>query len=626
MTPRAFPVKPQALQVALWAGGAAAGALLLLSQAGLAQNGAQNTAQSGSTSGAEILASLPVADDVILKAMRDEMARSRQLRVTGGQDAPYFFSYDMTDSEDFHVVAVLGSPVSVSRRHVRNPGAEVRVGSYDFDNTGHILTGRYNGSRYDGNWPLDDNYSLLREGYWLLTDRTFKAAEESIGRKRASLKNAAASTTEQPPDFSKADAVVSLPKVAHKKIDDAAWTQRISKLSSVFEAYPEVLTSSVELQAIDGVTDLLNSEGTAIRYADRVNWLVARAETQAPDGMVLRDAVSIQSLDLDKLPPDADLRKQLSDVAEHVRDLVKAPVGEGFTGPVLFEPEAAAQLLAQMVGGNLYVPRKPMSDPGGRGPNFLPSEFETKIGSRVLPDWMDVTDDPSQSTWNGKSLVGYYQFDVEGVPPKPVAVIEKGILKSFLMTRQPVKGFAASNGHARLLGGYGASQAAMGNLFVKTSQPTPMADLKKRLIQLTQDRGKPYGLLVRKLNFPFAGTESELQALAAASRQSGGSTVPVSPPLLVYRVYPDGREELVRGLRFRGVSTRTLRDIVAASQETALFEFVNNAAPLAALGYGGYVAATSVVAPGLLFEELELEVPQEPLQKRAIVPPPNAGN
>jgi hypothetical protein len=353
--------------------------------------------------------------------------------------------------------------------------------------------------------------------------------------------------------------------------------------------------------------------------------VIARAEGQAADGMLLRDAVSIQALDSDKLPGDTDLRKQFTDVAEHVRDLVKAPVGESFTGPVLFEPQAAAQLLAQMLGDNLYVPRKPMSDPG-RNVNFLPSEFETKIGSRVLPDWMDAVDDPSQATWNGKPLAGYYQFDVEGVPPKPVAVIEKGVLKSFLMTRQPIKGFAASNGHARLLGGYGASRAAIGNLFVKTSQATPLEDLKKRMIQITQERSKPYGLLVRKLNYPYAGTELDLQALAQGSRQSGGSTVPLSPPVLIYRVYPDGREELVRGLRFRGVSTRALRDILAATQETALFEFVNNSAPLAFFGAGGYVAATSVVAPGLLLEEMELEVPQEQLQKRAVVPPPGTSS
>jgi hypothetical protein len=593
-------------------GGRTAGALLLVSRTGFGQ--APLAGQSGAFTLAQI------DDDVVLKAMRDEMERSRQLRVTGGEDAPYFFSYDLTDSDDFHVVATLGSPVSVTRQHERIPGAEVRVGSYEFDNTGHTTTGRYGGSRYDGNWPMDDNYALLREGYWLLTDRVFKTAEESIGRKRASLKNAAAQT-DKVPDFSKADAVVSLPKVAHKKIDDTAWTQRIARLSSVFGAYPEVLTSVVELQAVDGITYLLNSEGTAIRYADHISWVTARAEGQAPDGMLLRDALSVPSLDLEKLPAEADLRKQISDVADHVRDLVKAPAGESYTGPVLFEPQASAQLLAQMLGDNLYVPRRPLSDPG-RNVSFIPSEFETKVGSRVLPDWMDVTDDPSQANWNGKPLAGYYQFDLEGVPPKPVAVVQKGILKSFLMTRQPVKGFSASNGHARLLGNYGASRAAIANLFVKASQSTPLADLKKKLIQMTQDQSKPYGLLVRKLNYPFASPSADLSALAQASQQSGGSTRPLSPPVLIYRVYPDGREELVRGLRFRGVSSRALRDILAASQETALFEFVNNSAPLAFLDQSGYIAPASVIAPGLLFEEMELEFPQEQLQKRAIVPPP----
>lgn len=590
--------------------GQGAGAALLVARRGLAQDAVF------------VLAS--VDDDPILKAMRDEMQRSRELRIAGGSDAPYFFSYEFTDSNDFHAIATLGSLVDVQRRHLRVPDAEVRVGSYQLDNTGHVLSGRYNGSRYDGNWPEDDNYAALREGFWLLTDRTFKTAVESMGRKRASLKNTAASAAEQIPDFSKADPVVSLPKVSHKKIDETALSQRIAKVSSVFGEYPQVLASNLELQAIDGISYLLNSEGTAIRYADRINWIIARGEGQAADGMMVRDTISIQSLDVDKLPGEAELRTQAAQVAANVRDLAKAPAGESYIGPVLFEPIAAAQLLAQLLGDNLRVPRKPVSDPGGRAPNFVPSEFETKVGSRVMPEWFDVTDDPSQTTWNGKPLVGYYPFDLEGVPPKPVAVIEKGILKNFLMTRQPVRGFASSNGHARLQGSYGASAAAIGNLLVKASQGMPLADMKKRVVQMAMDRGKAYGFLVRKLNYPFSSGRTELLALIQANAQSGGSARPVSPPVLIYRVYPDGREELVRGLRFRGVSTRALRDIDAASQETALFDFINNAAPLALMDYGGYVAGTAVVSPGLLFEELELELPQEPLEKRPIVPPPSA--
>ncbi len=86
----------------------------------------------------------------------------------------------------------------------------------------------------------------------------------------------------------------------------------------------------------------------------------------------------------------------------------------------------------------------------------------------------------SEPSWNGKPLIGFYPFDLEGVAPKAVSVIEKGILKSFLTTRQPIKGFPASNGHARLAGSYGASSAAIANLFMKASETTPLADLKKQ--------------------------------------------------------------------------------------------------------------------------------------------------
>jgi TldD protein len=386
-----------------------------------------------------------------------------------------------------------------------------------------------------------------------------------------------------------------------------------------------VLSSGMELQLITGPTTLMNSEGTAVRYNDHMFWLYAKAEGQAPDGMLMHDAVSIQSLDLDKFATEADMRKALAEVGENVRALVTAPAAESYSGPVLMEPRAAAQLLAQLLGDNLRVPRRPLSDPGRNVP-FTPSEFETRIGGRVLPETFDVIDDATQSSYNGKPLVGFYPFDMEGVPPKPVSVVEKGVLKSFLTTRQPIRGFPVSNGHARLPGSYGSFAAAIGNLFVKSSETSSLADLKKRLIEMTAMRGKPYGMLVRKLDYPYSAGTSDLQSLAQASAQSGGSARPVSPPLLIYRVYPDGREELVRGLRFRGLTSRALRDILAASSETEMFDFVNVAAPLAILGAGGYLAPASVISPGLLFDELELEPPQDQLPKHPTVPPPNSAN
>jgi len=560
------------------------------------------------------------ADDTILRAMHDELLRSRQLATAGGTEMPYYFNYGLSDTEDLHVTASLGATVNVSHNRFRVPDVEVRVGSYDFDNTGHVFSGYYTGSRFDREWPLDDNYANMREALWLATDLTYKAALESLSRKRASL-NSAAAQTEPIPDFSKAMPVVRIDKVTRKKLEDDVWSARAARISSVFNGYPEVLASAVEVQLIQGTTYMVDSEGSVERYSDSINWIYGKAEGQAPDGMAVHDAATVQALDLDKLPSEADVRKSFAAVAENVKALQKAPAETAYTGPVLFEPLAGAQLLAELIGDNLRFPRKPVTDPN-RNVNFLPSEFENRLNARVLPDWFDITDDPTQTTWNGKPLAGYYPFDLEGVAPKPVSLIEKGMLKNVLTTRQPVKGFPASNGHARLPGNYGAHSAAIGNLFVKTSQSTPLAQLKQKLIDMVKDRGRPYGMLVRKLDYPFSGSTGQLQALAQAARQAGGSPMPVAPPLLMYRVYPDGREELVRGLQFRGVSTRTLRDIQAASAESELFEFVNNATPLAMLGGGGYLAATSVAAPGLLFEELELEAPRDQLPKPAIVPPP----
>lgn len=564
------------------------------------------------------------ADDILLRAMNDELARSKQLAVVAGSDAPYFFSYTLTDGETLRVSASMGAVVSVSRNRFRSPVTEVRVGNYDFDNTGHIFSGIYSGSRYDGSWPLDDDYGNFRNELWLSTDRAFKAAVESMARKRASLNNSNASA-ESLPDFSKVAPVVSIGKVVRPKVEDQEWTGRTSRLAAVFNSVKEVLSSGVEVQLIQGPTTLMNSEGTAVRYNDDMYWAYAKAEGQAPDGMLLHDAVSLQSLELDKFPSEADMRKSITEVAENVRALAHAPMAGSYSGPVLLEPRAAAQLFAQLLGDNLRVPRRPMSDPGRNVP-FQPSELENRMGARVLPDSFDVTDDPTQSVFSGKPLLGYYPFDIEGVPPRPVSVVEKGVLKSFLTTRQPIKGFPVSNGHARLPGSYGTFAAAIGNLFVKSSETVPLADLKKRLIEMTTSRGRPYGMLVRKLDYPYSATASELQSLAQASAQSGGSARPVSPPILVYRVYPDGREELVRGVRFRGLTTRALRDILAASSETAQFDFVNVGAPLAILGAGGYLAPASVVSPGLLFEELEFEPPQDQLPKAPTVPPPNAAN
>jgi hypothetical protein len=557
-------------------------------------------------------------DDPVLKAMLDELEHSRALRVVD-LDRPYYFEYSLEDVYGFTLSATLGGILSETHVRTRVPHVEVRVGSYDFDNTNHVQSTRYSGARYDSDqWPLENNYGAVRQSLWLATDRAFKTAVEAISRKRASLRNAALG--EQLGDFSRAEPVRSIQDIRIREFGAEPWVARIRKLSAAFAQYPEISLSFVNLEVTQGIARFATSEGTVERYMDTLLSVRIRAQAQAADGGAIREAIVLPSIDMNGLPSEAELSRSVREVGDDIRALARAPVSDAYAGPVLFEARAAAQLFAQLLGDNLRLPRPPVSD-GGRPAPFTPSELESKLGSRILPEWMDVVDDPTQAEWRGRKLLGYYPFDLEGIAPKPVIAVEKGVLKTFLTTRQPAPGISSSNGHARLLGPYGTNVAAIGNLFVKASQTVSPDALKAQLIDLIKRRNKPYGMLIRKLDYPSPASFREIQALAASSMQAGASR-PVSPPVMAYRVYPDGREELVRGLQFRAVSSRSLRDIIAASDESYVFDFVNNGAPLAMMDVGGYVAPASVVAPAVLFEDMELYRPQQEQQKPPLVPAP----
>jgi len=559
--------------------------------------------------------------DPVLRAMKDELARSRQLRIVS-LDAPYFIEYRVEDVNAFSVSATLGALVASNQSVLRVPTVRVRVGDYLFDNTNHLYSDAYTGNRYDPEQlPLENDYRAFRQVLWLATDRAYKTAEESIARKRSSLKNM--NVTEQLPDFSKAPAVQAVePIVRRTPVDEALWKNRTVKLSAIFDGYPAVLSSGVEMQSSLASDYVLNSEGTTLRVPEDLAFVRVRASGLASDGTTVRDAAVFLAFEPNQLPVEAELRRGVTEVAENVAALAQAPQGEAYDGPVLFEARAAAQLFGQLLGDNLKITRKPIADPGRPAPH-LQSELENRIGSRILPEWMDVVDDPTQAEWRGHTLLGHYQYDMEGVAPKPLALVEKGALKTFLLTRTPViKGFEVSNGRARMPGDFGSRAPGFGNMFVRAAETTSAADMKKKLIELCQQRNKPYGMLVRKIDYPSSALRDEFRRLVTAAAQSGGTSRLVSEPLLLYRVYPDGREELVRGMRFRGLSTRSFKDIIAASDENYVFDFVDSDAPLALIGAGSFVTTSSVIAPTLLFDELEFEPIHEDVPKPPIVPPP----
>ena len=556
--------------------------------------------------------------DTLLRAMRDELNRSRGLKVLS-LEAPYFVEYTIEDGDSFTVSASLGGLVSVRHDRFRLPQIKVRVGDYKFDSTDYVGSGYHFGTHYDiERFPLEDSYEVLRRFLWLATDSAYKSAVEAIARKRAALKNVAVN---QPlDDFSKAEPLQKIMEIPRMPLDEDAWTGRVRELSAIFDAYPALRASGVELTAVRTAQYYMNSEGTEARIPDNLIYLLARAEAQAPDGMLLRDAVFFQSLDFDRMPAEPELRRGIAALAASLAARAGAPKGEDYAGPVLFEGMAGAQLFAEVLGRNLALTRRPVMEPGRN--SFVPeSELEGRQGARILPEWFDVVDDPTQKEWRGRPLFGSYEVDREGVAPRPLSLVEKGVLKTFLLTRQPEPGFSGSNGRARLPGSFGANGAAMSNLFVRATETAPVPDLKKKLIEMCRQRNKPYGMIVRRMDFPSSASIEEVRSLMRDAEQAGGH--PVSAPVLVYKAYPDGREELVRGLRFRGLNARSLKDIVAAGDDNNVFEFLNNQAPLALVGGASYVAESCAIAPSVLIDDVQLHPLEEELPKLPMVPAPD---
>jgi TldD protein len=550
---------------------------------------------------------------VILRAMKDEIERSKQLRVVN-KDPLYHLEYTLDDAEIYSVAASFGGLLRERRNRLRIPQVTARVGSPEFDNGNYVFSDFFGGSRFDPDqFPLDDSYEVLRHAWWLATDRAYKTAIDAIGRKRAALRNV--TLNDKLPDFTPQAAVEAIGDTTRERVNETEWKARVLRYSALLNAYPELQDSSIDFESVQSVSYFANSEGTVAANPDRLCFLRVLATAQAADGMRLRDSVTIQSSSPSRLSTDAELRQAVRSVGENLRALTKASAAESYSGPVLFEGMAAAQMFGEVLGSALVAQRRPVSDPNRPLPT-TPGPFDGRIGSRVLPASFDVVDDPLQTTFRGRELAGSYPIDVEGVVPKPLAVIEKGILKALLATRQPTKDTSNSNGRARLPGAFGAKAAGITNLFVKASDGVDPKELRAQFLKLVESRGKPFGLLIRKMDFPSTAPLGELRRLVS------GQERPVSLPLLAYHVYPDGREELVRGLRFRGFSARSLRDIQAAGSDENFFDFLGNLAPFSVVGGGGFVFSATVAAPSVLFEDLELDRFEQDLPQTPIAPPP----
>jgi predicted Zn-dependent protease len=564
------------------------------------------------------------AQDVVMQAMQHELQRSMKQLQLEDLSKPYFVSYTVRDQRVTRVSAGFGSLLSSREDVQRWLTVEVRVGSRALDNTNFFsLPGGQSGvlRTFFGRvrLPLEDDYGEIRRQLWLATDGAYKQALENLSKKRAALKSRTRS--EELLDFSKEDPTTIEDDAAPLTVDRAEVEALVRGLSERFREMPEIHTSDVRFHAATVRTRYLNSEGSTFTRVVPSVGLVARAATQAADGLPLSDFVSAFGRGMNDLPSHEELEASIDRMGKRLAALREAPLLELYNGPVLFEGQAAAELFAQAFAPGFLAARKPvMEDPRMAG--FLSrgraGSLEDKIGARVLPRFLGVIDDPTRVVYGDSVLAGGYKVDDQGVGARSTKLIERGILKTLLADRTPVTGVERSTGNRR------DGRVLPSNVVVTAERPLTPDELAEELQLLVQEREGEYGIVVRRMGNPDHRSSTDRSMNMIVIGAGGGDENPVEGSIEAYKVYADGREELIRNVRISGISAASFKDIVAASSESTVytapfsggrgspFSFATGQVP------GATRSVVSWVVPSLLFEDLTLkkpsgEVPRPPV-------------
>ena len=570
-------------------------------------------------------------NDQTLRAMRDEMARTRSRLQIAGLDKPYYIEYRLLDLDIRTVTASFGALLtsSVARNRFMTVGA--RVGDYHFDSSNFVSEEGFRGFLGSaGQVGIDRDYNSLRQDLWLATDQAYKEALDQLARKRAFLRSLA-----KPPeidDFSREAPVVQADPRLEPDWTPRNWDEEARGASKVFRDFPELDSTRVNYYIVYATTYLLTSEGTEIRMSRSLASIEAGLDTQAADGLPLHNFYSVYVQRPADLPDGRAVAQALQKASQEIEAFRASSSIPDYVGPMLFDAPAAGYLLAQALGPSISGARPPLSmmpvfdqmmeRMGGR------SEWSGRLGTRVLPASVSLIDDPTTKDLKGQPLLGGYAVDDEGVRAQRVTLVENGVLKNFLMSRRPGPEFDHSNGPARSVF-LSDARPMSSNLFFQSSETVSAADLRKKFIEKCRADGHQWCLEVKRMDNPALGFTRQEDVNEVIAGIAAGASNGDRLPLVVYRVYvADGREELVRGVRLTGVNLRLLRNLDGIGDDPAVFNYMQSAAPgfagtaLGAFGSAQNGLPSSIVAPSLLLEEVEARGARGERQRAPLLPPP----
>jgi TldD protein len=503
-------------------------------------------------------------DDVVFRALGDELERSTKDLKLGHHAAPYFIRYTVNEAEELDIHGSLGAQPCVEKSKTRYLDPDLRVGSYDQDNSNFLPTET---KRLEGveSVTSENDYTALRRYTWLKTDEAYKAAIEDLETKIAYLRGHP--LHDRLPDFVRAEPVISLQETGKLTVDEKKWTTAVQEISAVFKAYPKIQRSCVVFKCRRLNRWLINSEGTKIRDT-RAKYLMHMMVTaQADDGMSLSDWEVVGAPAEDQLPDLSALKKIAEKMGARMTALCSAPKGEDYCGPVMFEGQAAGEFLYTLLGPNISMAEEPVGLNSDQNySEHWRNPLKDSLGRRILPKYVSLIDDPGASEFKGIPLLGGYRYDDDGVPGKAITIAENGLLKAFCQDRVPTKHCAISNGHAY------RGRSAPSILQMVASQTNTPAQMKQKLMDLGKDAGLKYVMIVRKLNDNYQLNENPpaTNPRSLERRDTPNYTRKPGVPSLAYQVnVEDGSETMIRGIEFKDVSLRAFRDIQAVGDDAA---------------------------------------------------------
>lgn len=517
-------------------------------------------------------------NDTVMKALVDEMNRSLENLALEDLARPYLVQFRVEDRIRHSMSAAHGGLLGEDDRRSRSLATRIRVGGYNLDNTNFMQPYGWGSAL-----PIDDDYLALRHAIWLACDTDYKRAVEVLTRKEAYLKTLS-EDEDRPVDYTPAAPVVHIDPSAEIAYDEDEWRQRIVELSARFKAHPEIQDSNVTFGAgaVNGY--VVSTEGTRLRRADTGIIITANADLQAADGMYLSDHLTYLAESVDGLPSQEKMLADVDEMCARLMATANAEILEHYVGPVLFEPRAAGQVLSSMLADQLAAQPVPLGM-GGRAEDSM----ERKIGLRILPRSFNVHDDPREKHYEGEILAGWYDYDDEGVPAQRVQIVGDGILKNLVAGRAPTKKIKGSTGHARAAG-FRDPVATIGNLFFEDEDGLDDEALRAELIQAAREEGLDYAIRVARME------------------GSGGGYL--GDPVHAYKVYvEDGREEPIRGVEFLPVQVRALKRLLAAGKRRDVHNEIGS-------------IGRSIIAPAIIFEELEITKIDEEKDRLPYLKPP----